>query len=230
MRSSLLLTPLFFLALACSGTGSAIGDGGLLEGGSDGAVELTPDGGTLTPDGGLDAAKPTQPVEGIYFGACLSRLAAGRVDRVFRFYTEVKYTPIAPDGKATLELRLTALELGAGNTAPPTVSKSATVGQTYAIPKASLSPGGVYAGPLGTMIIPGAANPISGREVIIEQATVPGRFTAAKFCSQLTGHVVTPTDIVLEGPSNTCIYLPVKDGDPTPAIQLSDFPATCSLD
>lgn len=223
-----LVAPIVMVALACSGTGSFIGDGGLDEGGGDSG--LAADGSTTPPDGGsVDATAPPQPVEGLYFGACLTKLAAGRIDRVLRFYTEVKYTPAAPDAKATLELRLTALRLGASNGPPPTVSKSETVGQTFAIPKSAVTPSGVYDGPLGTITVPGAANPISGRDIVIEQAAVPGRFAVAKFCSQFSGHVTTPTDILLEGPSNTCIYLPVKEGDPTPALQLADFPSTCAL-
>ncbi|HSO31673.1 MAG TPA: hypothetical protein VLT33_04140 [Labilithrix sp.] len=229
MRSSLLLGSLLVLTLACSGTGSFTGDGGLGEGGSDGATEPVADGSTIPQDGGVDGAAPAEPVNGLYFGACLTTLAGGRVDRVLRFYTEVKYTPPVSAAQATLELKLTALKLGAGGGPPPTVSKSETVGQSYTVPKGPVAASGVYAGPLGTITVPGAANPISGRDVVIEQTNVPGRFAPARFCSQLGGHVVAPADALLEGGSNTCIYLPVKEGDPTPALQLSDFPATCTL-
>lgn len=223
MRFSLLLGPVFVVAIACGGsTSTGIADGGIV--GNDAAA--APDAPASKVDAG-DRAAPTQVIEGIYFGACLSKLA-GRVDRVLRFYTEVKYTPLVPDEKATLQLKLTSLQLGPNNGPPPTVSKSATTGQTYTS-TSSVKPNGVYDAPLGTIKIPGEANPISGRDIDVEQAAVPGKFGLAKFCSQLSGHVVQPTDILLEGDSNTCIYLPVKEGDPTPTIQLTDFPDTCAL-
>src|SRR4051812_34324829 len=72
--------------------------------------------------GGIDSAPPTVAVESLYFAACLSKLAAGRIDRVLRFYTESKFTPDATGGTGKLTLTLTAMKLGPGNTAPPTVS------------------------------------------------------------------------------------------------------------
>ncbi len=168
------------------------------------------------------------PVDGVYFGACLTTLAAGRIDRVLRFYSEVKYTPDT-GGNATVELKLTALKLGPNNTAPPTVSKSETVGNTYTTTR-SAAPRGIYQAPLGNVTVPGAANPISGRDILIEQAAAPGHFAVGKFCSQLSGHVTQPIDIELVGNTNACIYLPVNEGDPTPVLQASDFPDTCALD
>lgn len=95
---------------------------------------------------------------------------------------------------ATIELKLTALKVGAGNGPPPTVSKSETVGQMNNVPKTPVAATGVYAGALGTITVPGAANPTSGRDIVIEQTVVPGRVAPAKFCSQLGGRVVAPTD------------------------------------
>jgi hypothetical protein len=181
--------------------------------------------------GGVDSAPPAVAVEGLYFGACLSKLAAGRIDRVLRFYTETKYTPDATGGTGKITLKLTPMKLGPGNTAPPTVSKDQTVGMTYTVTDSPTNAQGVYAASLGTVNVPGASNPISGRDIIVEMAAVPGRFAKEKFCSQLSGHVTQPTDIQLEGESNTCIYLPVKEGDKPPEFKLdgSDFPDTCTL-
>ena len=38
-----------------------------------------------------------------------------------------------------------------------------------------------------------------------------------------------PTDIQLDGDANTCIYIPVKDGDKPPDLTPADFPDTCTL-
>jgi hypothetical protein len=178
--------------------------------------------------GVIDSAPPTTAVEGLYFGACLSKLAAGRIDRVLRFYTETKFTPDAAGGTGKLQLKLTAMKLGPGNTAPPTVSKDQWTGNTYTI-DTTTNAQGVYTANLGTVNIPANANPISGRDIIVENAAVPGRFAEQKFCSQLIGHVIEPTDIDLEGPANTCMYFKVKDGDKPPEIKNEDFASGCAL-
>lgn len=122
-------------------------------------------------------------MNGIYFAACLTKLAAGRIDRVLRYYTEVSYVPA---GGATglageITMRLTALKLGVGGAPPDAVSKSWTVGSTYTI-DTSVASSGVYMGPLGTVIVPGAANPISGRDILIENMATNSRFGTGKFC------------------------------------------------
>ena len=181
--------------------------------------------------GGVDSAPPVEAVEGLYMGACLSKLAAGRIDRVLRFYTETKFTPDPGGTTGKISLKLTPLKLGPANGPPPTVSKDQTVGTAFSITDSPTNAQGVYQGNLGTVTVPGASNPISGRDIIIEMAALPGRFAKEKFCSQLSGHVVQPTDIQLEGEANTCIYLPVKEGDPPPTLtlDLSDFPEKCTL-
>jgi hypothetical protein len=191
-------------------------------------------------DASSDSAPPEGSVSGLYFGVCLSKLAAGRVDRVLRFYTEVDFVKDATGPTGTISMKLTAMKLAPGNAPPPTVSKSETVGTTYTIDKQPTNALGVYAGAIGSdadgngipeVQIPAEANPISGRLIIVENAGVPGRFAPGTFCSQLVGHVVQPTDIDLEGPANTCIYIPVKEGDPTPELKIdgSDFKAGCAL-
>lgn len=179
--------------------------------------------------GGVDSAPPTVAEEGLYFGACLSKLAAGRLDRVLRFYTETKFTPDASGGTGKLTLKVTSMKLAPGNAAPPTVSKDQTIGATYTVTDSPTTVTGVYAAALGTINVPGAANPISGRDIVVEQTALPGKFGKGKFCSQLIGHVTTPTDIQLEGDANTCIYIQVKEGDATPVLKPDDFPSTCSL-
>jgi len=176
-----------------------------------------------------ETAPPTESFEGLYFGACLSTLAAGRIDRVLRFYTEVKFKPDATGGTGKLTLKITALKLGPNLGAPPTVSKDQTVGQSYAVTDTPTTAAGVFAADFGTVSIPGASNPISQRDITVEMTSLPGRFAKEKFCTQLIGHVVQPTDIPLAGDANTCLYFPVKEGDAPTAIKNEDFANGCSL-
>jgi hypothetical protein len=191
--------------------------------------------------GAFDAAPPPGSFEGLYFAACLSKLAAGRVDRVLRFYTQVKFIK-DPDPATTgkISLELTPMKLGPNDGPPPTVSKDQTVGDSYKIVDKPTNAIGVYDGAIGSDIdgdgktevkIPGASNPISGREIEVETAAVNGRVGPGRFCSQLSGEVVVPTIITLEGDANTCLYFPVKEGDVTPTLAKdgSDFKSGCPL-
>jgi len=214
---------------ACSGSYVRGGDGG------DSGVENpspptgTADSATPIIEGGVADSAPTESFKGLYFGACLSALAAGRIDRVLRFYTEAKFTPDATGGTGRLTLKLTALNLGPNKGPPPTVGKDQTVGTPLEIVDTPTTPAGVYAAAFGTANIPAEANPISGRPIVVEMTSLPGRFAKGRFCSQLIGHVVQPTDIMLEGDLNTCVYFPVKEGDATPAITAEMFEAGCSI-
>ena len=177
-----------------------------------------------------DSAPPTVAEEGLYYGACLSTLAAGRIDRVLRFYTETKFTPDPAGGTGKLTVKFTSMKLGPSNGPPVSVSKSETVGMTYTVETTTDSKG-LYAAALGTVNVPGASNPISQRDIVVEETSLPGKFARDKFCSQLIGHVTVPTDIRLAGEDNTCVYIKVKEGDPTPVLKpdRSDFPASCVL-
>ena len=99
-------------------------------------------------------------------------------------------------------MKLTALRLGPvdtnGNPGPPaTVSKSETVGTTYAITAVTTNALGVYDAKIGVpnaqgvpeLKIPGEANPISGRVITIENMSFSGSRTAAR-CSENEQHML----------------------------------------
>jgi len=187
----------------------------------------------VTVDSGPDPL-PIPALDGVYFTACLTRLAAGRVDRVFRFYTEVQFVPTKGPGgglSGSIELSMTPLRLGPVQGPPTMVSREQTVGTTVKMVATTNSAGVYGSGTFGTLNIPAEANPISGRLIVIENAASPGRFGAGKFCSQLSGEVVEPTIITFIGNENTCIHFPVKSGDPLPALapDRSDFANGCPL-
>lgn len=168
--------------------------------------------------GGFDAAPPpTTEQTGLYYGACLSQLAFGRTDRVFNFLVDMAFTPQAPGG--SLVLKLTPLELAKGaDVPPPTVSRAGTLGATYgnAPPGAPVDAEGRYRIDLGSVTIPGDANPVSRREVLIDNAALVGRFAVEKFCARLNGDVKKPVTLTLDPSINVCLFTPIKDGDPTP--------------
>lgn len=216
---------------ACTaGIAPATGDGGSLLGDASGGG----DDGAITSDSGViprpDAIAPVMPVSGTYYTACLTKLAAGRVDRALHFYSAVTFTSSGAGGRLSIEL--TPLKITAPATAPSTVSKTQAVGSPISIVSATVSATGLYKAPAGTVTIPGEANNISGRPITIETAAFNGRFGAGTFCSQLSGEVTSPTFITLVGDENTCIYFPVKDGDVPPKLKTdgSDFTSGCPLD
>lgn len=176
------------------------------------------------------APPPTEAVEGLYYGACVSELAFGQVSNAFNFYTLTKFTPDEEGGK--LELSIQALRIE--NSQPPaTVATSGIVGDAISAPAASVASNGRYRLELGTVNVPGEANPISGSPVEIAGASIEGRFAEAKFCGRLGGEVLRPAAAArqLDPPLNICQFFPVKDGDPTPALDFAEFqPESCPLD
>jgi hypothetical protein len=175
------------------------------------------------------APPPTQAVEGLYYGACLIELAFGNVDKVFNFYTITKYTPEGEGGKLSLSVQPLAVE----NAAPPkNVAKAGAVGSEILGPPAAVDANGKYKADLGTVNVPGTANPISGSDAVIEVATMEGRFSEAKFCARLGGNVTKPEAAArtLDPTQNICQFVPIKDGDPTPKFTTADFQAdSCPL-
>jgi hypothetical protein len=174
---------------------------------------------------------PTTAVEGIYYGACLSELAFGQPDNVFNFYTKTKFTPGTNGGPGKLELSIQPLIL-VNNKPPPTISLSGAVGSPIAAPAADVNAAGKYTINLGTVTVPGTANPISGSNVLIESATLQGNFAEARFCARLGGEVKQPVAAArtLDTSQNICQFLPIKDGDPKPVLAAGDFQAaSCPL-
>jgi hypothetical protein len=174
-------------------------------------------GGTFEP-----SPPPTEPVEGVYYGACLSQLAFGQVKKVFSFYTEVKFAP------GRLSLTLQALKLGPEQGPPPNVSKAGVSGEEKDAPASNVASDARFKIDLGTMTVPGDANPITGRDVVIESTALTGFFGQKTFCARLVGNVTQPIELALDPPRNICKFLPLKDGDATPAFRPEDFePGAC---
>ncbi|MBX3191810.1 MAG: hypothetical protein KF819_32770 [Labilithrix sp.] len=174
-------------------------------------------------------------VSQLYYTSCYTKVAPGRVDRALRFYTETTFRAGPGGDTGSLSLRMTPLKLDAEFKPPPTVSKSEIVGATIIVNEASTNARGVYAAPVGYLTIDRAANPLNpSEELFFEDVAIPGRFTEGRFCSQWMSRSIvrggTPTPPPMEGPENTCIYVPVNEGDPTPTLGFADYPLPCLLE
>lgn len=169
------------------------------------------------------------PIEdAVYYGACLTALASGNVEKVLHYYGEASYLPSGAGG-GTLTLRLTSLRVGDMGAPPATVSKTATVGSTSKLENVAVDANGKFAGVLGTVTVPGAANPITGRDIVIDNTKLTGKYAGQQFCAQLSGDVVQPISVTLMGSENTCVFFKTVDGAPLPTLTAATFAGGCPL-
>jgi hypothetical protein len=174
--------------------------------------------------GNFEAAPPpTEAVTGEYYVACLSQLAYGQGSKVFSFFAETKFEP-EPGGGGKLSLALHPLKLGADANPPKVLSKADIVGETKNVPATTpnVAADGRYTIELGTTTVPGEANPITQRNVIIESTKLTGFFGTSRFCAQLNGNVTQPIPLTLNPPENICQFSPMKEGDAIPVIPNGD--------
>ena len=164
----------------------------------------------------------------VYVAICGFSLAAYDPGLVFRFYVRASLQNgahgAAPGG---LELVMTPLrgwdDAAQAAKPPATVSRSETVGD----PITATSPlsSGSYTAAFGALAVPPLANPINGAAAHVDGLTLDGPFAALgqPFCGGLAGELTEPFEYTLSRDENTCLFLPVAEGDPLPAVQASDF-------
>lgn len=194
--------------------------------------------GTVVDAGPIDATTITEPTETLYYGACLSELAFGAPNKAFNFYTKTKFVPAAGGGTLTISLRALKLKTAPDGTiqtpaAPPdTVSPAGFLGPEQSSSASPVTGTKIavafpeVGGRPGFVLVPGDANPVSGRDVEIENVRLTGTFAKEKFCAYLNGKVVKPLNLELDPPKNVCQFVPVKEGDKTPAFtKQEDFAA-----
>jgi hypothetical protein len=176
------------------------------------------------------AAPPTEAISGVYYGACLSQLAYYQLVDVFSFYTDTKFVPEAAGG-GKLSIVLQPLKLTPDQNPPTTASRAGIGGETKDVQASApnvAAADGRFTIELGTTTVPGEANPITGRNVVIDAAKLTGFFGKDRFCARLNGNVVQPIQLTLEPEKNICQFFPIKDGDPTPVLKIEDFqPGSC---
>lgn len=218
LRALITLGLVLVAATACKS--NVLGTG---EGESDGGT--TRDASTATGgDAATTGTDTPQIVEGTYYGACLTELAFDQPNKVFNFWVKTRLTTATTTNNATLEMTLQPLEVE--NASPPMIiSQSGAVGVMVVPPPVVLDSTGAMAVEAGPLLIPGTANPISGSDVIINSATLDGKFGQARFCARLGGELTKPEAAArtLDPSKNICQFLPIKDGDPRPAIPAVAF-------
>jgi len=175
----------------------------------------------------VDAQAPKEAVKGLYYASCLSQLAFGDVRKLLRFYTLTEYTP-NDQGGGTLNLNMTPMlgydKVNDGPTAPDNFSLTFARGD--AIPaNGTVDGAGIFTITLGTVNLVPEANPITGRQIKIENTILKGRFASSTdaFCSTLQGQVTVPIQQPLTAEDNICLFVPLKDGDPLPVQVKADF-------
>jgi len=192
---------------------------------------LTPD--NTTPEAGpIDAKPPEQAVEQLYVAVCVISLANRDPGQAFRFWTESKYVPDgpgAPTGKLTLTL--TTLKGWDHSKNPPTgqyyeppvFTSAEKLGNPIVITETPVSDKGRFTANLGKVAVVGAANPISGKDAVIDGVILDGLFGTDNFCSSFGGTLIEPYVADLPADKNTCLWTKVKDGDPFPKITKDKF-------
>ena len=176
----------------------------------------------------LDTKPPETATEALYVGICTTALASKDPAQALRFYAKSKYTPDgAGGGKLNLGLKFLVGWQNGDYITPSKVADSETRGNEITAADLTVGEGGRFTANLGTMNLPADANSISGREAVINNTIIEGKFAAKEFCATLGGHLVVPYEYDFVPKDNVCLFIEVKDGDPVPAREQGDF--VCSL-
>jgi hypothetical protein len=177
----------------------------------------------------LDTKPPETATEALYVGICTTALAGKDPAQALRFYTKSKYTPEGTGGAGKLTLTVKPL-VGWQNgdyITPKSVSESETRGTAIPANDLTVAPGGRFTANLGTMNLPSDANSISGREAVINDTVIDGKFGTGEFCATLGGHLVVPYEYDFVPKDNVCLFIEVKEGDPVPVRTADQF--VCAL-
>lgn len=174
------------------------------------------------PAASSSAAETTANVPASTFVAiCGFSLVSYDPTDTLRFYVESSFA----SDKLTLAMTmLPGWDNDAGAPkAPSVVTRAEAVGAT--LTSTSDVTSGAFTAKLGALDIPGVANPLNGADGHVEGLELDGQITAAAapFCANVAGELTTPLDFDLSQAGTMCLFIPVKDGDPLPDVQPSDF-------
>ena len=130
--------------------------------------------------GPVDSSAPTETIEGLYYGSCLSSLSLGDLNKVLRFYTELKFVPGAAGATGVLDIKFSPLKgvnLSGGNPVPEppsSVSRGQTFGDPFGVTTQPVSTTGKFRVLFRKVVLDPNTNPISGRSITIEDVTFEG--------------------------------------------------------
>lgn len=190
--------------------------------------------------GMVDTVAPTNSVKGTYYLACLPFLAFGNVDQQFRFYVDSEFTPNMSGGGGKLTLKLTPMVIRDMANCTPDCQLIANDKLTLkdemkgilTVTDVTVDGTGKFTANFMTAMVDHLSNPISDRNITVNNTTVTGIFQAlpdggpSSYCGGLSGQVVMPIMQDLGQPAqNPCLFVPLNPGDKLPARMAADF--TC---
>lgn len=110
----------------------------------------------------------------------------------------------ATPGTGTIDLTVQFLSLAVGSTTSP----RQPVGDVYAYPGVPVDASGTFYWDTGVILIPGAANPITGSDIVasIQSNVVPVGTPA--YCGQAGGTVLMPIETTLDGSTHAMTVVP----------------------
>jgi hypothetical protein len=120
------------------------------------------------------------------------------------------------NGGGTIDLALQWLSLDQGSTTEP----RELVGDVYAYSAIPVSPDGSFTWETGVVLIPGAANPITGSDIVasVVAEVVP---QGSPYCGRVGGEVTSPINVPLDGSTHAMTAVASELELPL------EFPVTC---
>jgi len=178
-------------------------------------------------DASIDTNPPDTATENLYVGICTTALAARDPNQALRFYTKGKFSPDGSGGgKLTLTIRPLVGWQNGDFVTPDKIHVSAADarGTDINVPDVPVAAGaGRFTANLGTMNLPSDANSISGREAVINNTVLDGRFGDPEFCTTLGGHLIVPYEYDFVPKDNVCLFIKVNEGDLVPVRAQEQF-------
>ncbi|MFO0677552.1 MAG: hypothetical protein U0169_13535 [Polyangiaceae bacterium] len=165
----------------------------------------------------IDAEVPEGGFEGTFFVQCLPKLALGAVKTSFKFKGAVTFTPTAGGG-GKVASSLTPLDKAA-------TKITDEVGAAIPLPETVVAADGKFDLKLGSVTVPGQANPLSGNPVQIENGAIVGILQgSSSICGELNGQITSPIQISIDDPGDICLYREMAQGAvDVPQLVLADF-------
>ncbi len=151
-----------------------------------------------------------------YLLSCSTQLSNGDPKNALRWWAE-------SSGGTSPTLTLISFrgwDTATGKVAPPTTFvKSARVGASLTQPGF----GDTFTLSFATMTVVAEANSTAGTPLIFKPATFSGKLGAGgRLCGGLGGTLTSPVTTPFDANFNPCVMVPLKEGDPIPALSFSD--------
>ena len=159
-------------------------------------------------------------MDGIYLFALETSLGP---DLPLQFVTTISNMTIADDGQsATADFEFQPLSLGQGETLTP----REFIGDPLVYDGISFDADGNYNIDMGTVMVTGMANPVTGSDIVATLQVLGQIVHADALCGELTGDLTSPLEFDLDGSTFAAIRL--ADSGMDPATLPTTFPYRCN--